>query len=229
MPNPWDRGSARMLEELGFAALATTSAGFGRAIGKDDQEVSRDELVHHVADLVDQIGVPLNVDSEMLFPDQPGGITETVRLLAEAGASGCSIEDYDPSAEAIVDADAAVQAVSEAARACAEHGIVLTARCESHLYGGTDVEDTLRRLTLYREAGAGCVYAPGLSDAASIQRVLSEVGGPVNVLAIPGTPELATLAALGVRVSLGSVLFNAAYGTLKSTAKAFIQPSFVRP
>ena len=93
MPNPWDRGSARILQEMGFSALATTSAGLARSIGKDDQEVTRDELVAHVADLAAYIEVPLNVDSERLFPQDDGGIDETVRLLADAGAAGCSIEE----------------------------------------------------------------------------------------------------------------------------------------
>ena len=91
MPNPWDRGSARILQDLGFKALATTSAGFARSIGKNDQQITRDELVTHVAELTAVLEIPLNIDSERLFPDDPGGITETVRLLAEAGASGCSI------------------------------------------------------------------------------------------------------------------------------------------
>src|SRR4051794_12525992 len=102
MPNPWDRGSARILQEVGFRALATTSAGFARSIGKNDQQVTRDELVAHVAELTSVLDIPLNVDSERLFPDDAGGITETVRLLAEAGAAGCSIEDFRPSTRSIV-------------------------------------------------------------------------------------------------------------------------------
>ena len=99
MPNPWDAGSARLLETLGFEALATTSAGFAWSLGKMDQQVTRDELVAHVASLTAVTSVPLNVDSERLYPDDPGGVAETVRLLGEAGASGCSIEDYDPAAD----------------------------------------------------------------------------------------------------------------------------------
>ena len=99
MPNPWDVGSARLLETVGFEALATTSQGFAWAIGKLDQQVTRSELVAHVEELVAATTVPLNVDSERLFPDDPGGVAETVRLLGEAGAAGCSIEDYDPDAE----------------------------------------------------------------------------------------------------------------------------------
>ena len=96
MPNPWDRGSALQLEKLGFKALATTSAGLGRSIGKDDQQVTRPELIQHVAELTEVLTVPLSVDSERLYPGDAGGIAVTVRMLADAGAAGCSIEDYDP-------------------------------------------------------------------------------------------------------------------------------------
>ncbi len=103
MPNPWDVGSARLLETLGFPALATTSAGFAWSLGKPDQQVTRDELVAHVEAVAASVSVPLNVDSERLYPDEPGGVAETVRLLAEAGAAGCSIEDYDPASGEIDD------------------------------------------------------------------------------------------------------------------------------
>lgn len=212
MPNAWDRGSARALESAGFDAIASTSAGFGRSIGRDDQQTTRDELVAHVAELASVLRVPLSVDGEALFPDQPGGIVETVRLLAEAGAAGCSIEDYDPQAEAIVGFDDAVAAVREAADACRAHDLVLTARAENHLYGVEDLGDTIGRLTAYREAGAEVVYAPGLVDAADIERLVREVGAPVNVLAMPGTPSVSELAALGVRrVSTGGALQTTAY------------------
>ena len=219
MPNPWDRGSARILEEIGFPALATTSAGFGRAIGKDDQEVTRDELVRHVADLTAFITVPLNVDSERLFPDEPGGIAETVRLLAEAGAAGCSIEDYQPATDSIDPIGAAVEAVTAAAEACAEHGLVLTARAENHLYGFDDLEDTIERLTAYREGGAEVLYVPGLSQESDIARVVA-LGKPVNVLALPSGPSVSEMGSLGVRrVSTGSALFKVSYATLRSAAQ----------
>lgn len=135
MPNPWDRGSALTLQDMGFLALATTSAGLGRALGKDDQEVTRDELLRHVSDLTSVLEVPLNVDGERLFPEDPGGISETVRLLANAGAAGCSIEDYSPAVGSIDALQKAVGAVEIAAHACRQHGVVLTARAENHLYG----------------------------------------------------------------------------------------------
>lgn len=223
MPNPWDRGSALVLEEMGFPALATTSAGLGRSLGKDDQQVTRDELVSHVADLTGVLSVPLNVDSERLFPDDSGGIADTVRMLADAGAAGCSIEDYDPAAGSIVDVSAAVEAVEEAARACAGSGLVLTARAENHLYGANDLNDTIQRLIAFRDAGADVVYAPGLVASEDIQRVVSEAGAPVNVLAHPFGPIIEELGALGVRrVSTGSALFNATRRTLQAAARELL-------
>src|SRR5712691_7685375 len=117
MPNPWDVGSARLLASLGFPALATTSAGFAWTLGKLDQHVTRDELVAHVAALAEATPLPLNVDSERGFPDAPGGVPETVRLLADAGAAGFSIEDYDPDADRIDAVEVAAARVAAAAEA----------------------------------------------------------------------------------------------------------------
>jgi 2-methylisocitrate lyase-like PEP mutase family enzyme len=223
MPNPWDRGSARILADLGFKALATTSAGFARSIGKNDQQVTRDELVTHVAELTAVLDIPLNVDSECLFPDDPGGITETVRLLAEAGASGCSIEDFRPMVGSIISIGDATEAVREAAAACREHGVVLTARCENLLYAAGDLDDTIARLIAYREAGAEVLYPPGLVEAADITRVVTEVGAPVNVLAFPGSPPIDQLAELGVRrVSTGGALQTNAYKAMRRDAEALL-------
>lgn len=222
LPNPWDRGSARMLQEAGAKALATTSAGFGRAIGKDDQEVTRDELVAHVADLTEFVDVPLNVDSERLFPGDPGGITRTVEMLAAAGAAGVSIEDYDPATDSIDEIGVASEAVREAVEACARHDIVLTARCENHLYGRGDLDDTVTRLLAYRDAGAEVLYAPGIIDESELELLADAVDRPLNVLALPGTPPLDRLAELGIRrASTGSIIFNAAAAAARSTAAEF--------
>jgi 2-methylisocitrate lyase-like PEP mutase family enzyme len=212
MPNPWDVGSARLLESLGFPALATTSSGFAASLGRLDQHVSREELVVHVAAITAATSVPLNVDSENCFPDAPGGVGETVRLLEAAGAAGCSIEDYDPRGDRIEELEVAVARVAEAADAA--DGLVVTARCENFLHGRPDLDETIARLVAYRDAGAHCVYAPGLRDLGDISRVVGAVGVPVNVLLLPTGPSTSELESAGVRrVSTGGAIAAAAYGT----------------
>ena len=220
MPNPWDVGSARLLERLGFPALATTSAGFAWSLGKPDQQVTRHELVDHVAAVAAAVSIPLNVDSERLYPGEPGGIAETVRLLAEAGAAGCSIEDYNPGTGAIDDVAGAAARVAEAADAAHEAGMVLTGRCEHHIRGVDDLGGTIQRLIAYRDAGADCLYAPGLTGLEEIRRVVDEVAAPINVLALPAVPPMGDLEAIGVRrISTGSLLAGTAYGALVSGAQ----------
>ena len=222
MPNPWDVGSTRLLTSLGFEALATTSAGLAWTLGRNDQHVTRDELVAHVGELAAATPLPLSVDSERCFADDLDGVAETVALLAAAGASGCSIEDYDPATDSIDDADRAAERVAAAADAAhrLDDPMVLTARAENHLHGVDDLDDTIGRLSAYRDAGADAVYAPGLRDPSHIARVVEAVGIPVNVLALPGAPSVPELASLGVRrVSTGSLLASAAYGALVAGAR----------
>lgn len=222
MPNPWDAGSARLLASLGFEALATTSQGFAWSLGLLDQEVARDELVAHVRDLSAATDLPLNVDSERCYPDDPGGIAETVALLAEAGGAGFSIEDYDPAADRIDDIGLAADRVRAAAKAnrSLPTPMVLTGRAENHIRGVQDLDDTIARLIAYRDAGADAVYAPGLRAIEDIRAVVAAVRCPVNVLSIPGTPSIAELAAAGVRrVSTGSALASRAFGALYASAK----------
>jgi 2-methylisocitrate lyase-like PEP mutase family enzyme len=220
MPNPWDEGSARLLAASGFPALATTSAGFAWTLGRNDQQVTRDELVAHVARLAAATDVPLSVDSERCFADDPAGVAETVRLLAAAGAAGCSIEDYDPATGRIGAIGPAAERVAAAAAAAHEGDpLVLTARAENYLHAAGDLADTIARLVAYRAAGADVLYAPGLTDAADIRAVVAAVAAPVNVLALPGAPSVAELGALGVRrISTGSLLAGAAYGALLAGA-----------
>ena len=215
MPNPWDVGSAKLLAHLGFEALATTSAGFAWAVGKLDQRVTRDELVAHVAALAEATPLPLNVDSERCYPDDPGGVAETVSMLADAGAAGFSIEDYDPAAGRIDDVGLAGERVAIAAEAAHDRSdpLVLTGRAENHIRGVDDLDDTIARLVAYRDAGADCVYAPGLRDLDQIRTVVEAVGIPVNVLALRGAPTVAELESVGVRrVSTGGGLAAMAYG-----------------
>jgi len=226
MPNPWDIGSAKLLAECGFQALATTSAGYAWALGKLDQQVTRDELVEHVACVAEATSLPLNVDSERCYPDDPGGVAETVRLLAEAGAAGFSIEDWNPATGRIDDLEVAAERVAiaaEAAHALAEP-MVLTGRAENHLHGVDDLDDTIARLAAYREAGADAVYAPWLTGLDRIAAVVEAVGVPVNVLAVPGGPTIAELASVGVRrVSTGSLLAAFAYGALVTGANELLE------
>ena len=224
LPNPWDVGSARLLETLGFPALATTSSGLAASLGKLDQQVARDELVAHVAAVTAAVGVPLNVDAERCFADSPAGIAETVDLLAEAGAAGISIEDYDPINAQVETLKVGAERVAAAADACRRHGIVLTARAENHLYGHDDLDDTIERLRAYQKAGADVLYAPGLRAAADIARVVESVPAPVNVLAVADAPPVSELAALGVRrVSTGGALAWAAYGALRDAARELLE------
>jgi 2-methylisocitrate lyase-like PEP mutase family enzyme len=225
MPNPWDVGSAKLLESLGFEALATTSSGLAWSLGKLDQTVTRDELLTHVRTLTAATSVPLNVDSERCYPDDPGGVAQTVAMLAEGGAAGCSIEDYEPKRDAIEEVGLAVERVADAARAAhdLDPPLVLTARCESHLHGIADLDDTIGRLIAYRDAGADVVYAPGLTDLEQISTLVGAVGVPVNVLALPAAPSVGELASVGVRrVSIGGSLARAAYGALVAGAEELL-------
>jgi len=225
MPNPWDVGSARLLASCGFEALATTSAGLAWSLGKLDHSVSRAELTAHVASLADATSLPLNVDSERCYPDDPGGVAETVALLADAGAAGFSIEDYDPATDSIDDLEVAAARVAVAAEAAHRlpNPMVLTGRAENHIRGVDDLDDTIARLIAYRDAGADAVYAPGLHDIDRIAAVVEAVGVPVNVVALPNGPILAELASVGVRrASTGSSLAGSAYGALMAGARELL-------
>jgi 2-methylisocitrate lyase-like PEP mutase family enzyme len=222
MPNPWDVGSARLLASAGFEALATTSAGFAWSLGRLDQNVSRDELVAHVALLAGATDLPLNVDSERCYPDDPGGVARTVDLLAEAGAAGFSIEDYNPDTGAMDDVAAAAERVAEAAEASRKQDepLVLTGRAENHIRGVDNLDDTIARLIAYRDAGADVVYAPGLTELEQIARVVEAVQVPLNVLALPAGPSRDELAFAGVRrISTGSLLAGVSYGALLEGAR----------
>jgi len=225
MPNPWDAGSAKLLAGCGVEALATTSAGFAWTLGRLDGRVAREELVAHVAQVAAATPLPLNVDSERCFPDDPGGVAETVRLLGAAGAAGCSIEDWNPVEGRIEDVGLATERVAEAAQAARgfDPPMIVTGRCENHLHGVDDLDDTIARLVAYRDAGADCLYAPWLSSIDQIEAVVDAVAVPVNVLATPATPPVPELARVGVRrVSTGSLLASAAYGALLAGARELL-------
>lgn len=219
MPNAWDVGSARILEALGFPAIATTSSGHAASLGRMDGQVTLDELVVHATALAAAVDIPVSVDAERCFADDAEGVAATVARIAETGAAGISIEDFDP-ASGIEGFGMAVERVTAAVRAAQDAGLVLTARAENHLRGVDDLDDTIRRLVAYRDAGADCVYAPGLRDLGDIARVVRESDAPVNVLALPGGPPVTQLAEIGVRrVSTGGALAFAAYGALAAGAR----------
>lgn len=223
MPNPHDKGACRILTALGFKALATTSGGFAASMGRHDMTASRTELLDHVRSLREATHLPLNVDAEQCFPTSSGGVAETVELLAAAGAAGCSIEDWNPHTKEVENLSIFVDRVSEAAAAADRVGLVLTARAENHLRGRDDVDDTVLRLCAYRDAGAHVLYAPGLRELGTIERVVAECGAPVNVLLMPGGPSVRKLADVGVRrVSVGSSLARIAYGSLYRAAKRLL-------
>jgi len=218
IPNPFDMGSARLLEHLGFEALATTSSGFAATLGRNDQHTTRAELVDHVRAMCAAVSLPVNVDAEACFPLEPGGVGETVELFAEAGAAGVSIEDFDHTTNAILPIDEASARVAQAVGAARPHGVVITARAEALLYGSTDTDDVIARLHAYREAGADVLHAPGVKSAGEIRRVV-DVGLPVNVLAMPGVPSASELSSLGVRrISTGGALAWSAYGAFLRAA-----------
>lgn len=219
LPNPWDVGSAVMLEGMGFLALATTSAGLATTLGKSDYEVTFDELCAHVEEMAGALSVPLSIDSERMFADTPSQVSEHVDMLISLGAAGVSIEDYDPAADDIDD----ITTASERVAAAAGRGVVLTARAENHLHGIDDLDDTIERLCSYRAAGADVVYAPGLKSEVAIARVVAEVDCPVNVLLLPTGPVPTRLAELGVRrASTGATLARVAYRAAELHARELL-------
>lgn len=224
IPNPWDAGSARMLEHLQFEALATTSMGYAFSSGKLDGAVGREEMLAHIASIVAATTLPVSADLEKGYGDDPETAAETIRLAAQAGAIGGSIEDAsgrpgDPIFEKERAAER-VRAAAEAARAL-PFAFTLTGRAENYLHGRPDLKDTIARLQAYQEAGADVLYAPGLATREEIAEVVRSVNRPVNVLmGLRGVQlSLAELSELGVkRVSVGSSLYRAALGAFLRAA-----------
>jgi 2-methylisocitrate lyase-like PEP mutase family enzyme len=222
IPNPWDAGSAKLLESLGFAALATTSSGFAATLGRPDGSVSREEAIAHGAAIATAASVPVSADLEDCYADEPDGVAETVRLAIKAGLAGCSVEDFTrDGGGSIFDRGRATDRVTAAAEAAhAGHGrLVLTARSENYLRGRPDLADTIERLQAYQEAGADVLYAPALTSIDDIRQVIRSVDRPVNVLATAGGPGVAELAEAGVhRISVGGAFAFAALGAMVDAA-----------
>jgi 2-methylisocitrate lyase-like PEP mutase family enzyme len=207
IPNPWDAGSARILAELGFRALASTSSGFAFTLGRRDGDASLDEVIEHVRMLVGATNLPVSVDLENGYGREPGAAAAAVIRAAEAGAVGGSIEDYDPAGE-IYGLDHAldrVAAACEAARGL-HFPFMVTARAENHIRGKPDLDDTIARLQAYERAGADVLYAPGLQSGEEIRAVCEATSKPVNVLAHAGLSLEEITAAGAQRVSVGGSL-----------------------
>jgi 2-methylisocitrate lyase-like PEP mutase family enzyme len=205
IPNPWDAGSARVLEALGFEALATTSSGFAFTLGRLDGEVTLDEVASHVSALDAATELPVSVDLEDGFGPEPEDAARAVTRAAEAGAVGGSIEDYDRGGR-IYDREHAAERVAAAAEAVAGLGFVLTGRAENHIRDNPVLDDTIARLQSYEAAGADVLYAPGLRTVDEIRTVCNAVSKPVNVLAVPSLSFAAIAEAGAQRVSVGGAL-----------------------
>ena len=224
IPNPWDVGTARLLAQLGFKALATTSAGLAFSLGLPDNAISREQVLDHLRSLTAATDLPVSADLENGFGDAPEEVARTIQLAAEAGIVGGSIEDATGRAgDPIYSRDFAVErirAAVEAARA-QPFAFTLTARAENHLHGRNDLADTIARLQAYQEAGADVLYAPGLASREDIATVLREIDRPLNVLMGLGavTLDAQTLFGLGVRrISVGGSLARAAMGAFLRAA-----------
>jgi methylisocitrate lyase len=224
MPNPWDAGSARALQQLGFEALATTSAGHAWTLGRADNQVRLDEALEHLRAVAGAVDVPVNADFEGGFADDPDQVAANVELAAATGIAGLSIEDSTGDAEEpLYPFELAVERIRAARRAIDESGtgIVLTGRSEGFVVGRPDLEETIRRLQAYAEAGADCLYAPRLDTAAQVSAIVAAVSPkPVNMLANTPSVTVAEAASLGVRrISTGGTLARTAWGGFLAAAQ----------
>ncbi|WP_374664405.1 oxaloacetate decarboxylase [Ramlibacter sp.] len=229
LPNPWDVGSARALQLLGFKAIASTSSGLAWSQGRPDNQVSRAVVLAHLRDLVAATDLPVNADFEGGFADTPDGVAESVRMAVETGVAGLSIEDSTGDADqplrAIDDAVARLRAARAAIDATGTRTL-LVGRAENFIVGRPDLADAITRLRAYSEAGADCLYAPGIRTREQIEAVVAAVAPkPVNLLVgWPSDLTVADYAAMGVRrISVGGALARAAWGGFLRTAKGLAE------
>jgi 2-methylisocitrate lyase-like PEP mutase family enzyme len=228
LPNAWDVASARIFEEAGFPAIATTSAGIAFSLGyPDGQQISREEMIARIGRIVRAVKVPVTADVEWGYGSTPEEVVRTTRELIDAGAVGMNLEDTTGDANQpllkLEDAVMKIKAVKETA-AQTRAPLVINARTDIYLLTGgdpeADYEEAVRRLLAYRDAGADCVFAPGLKDAETIRRLVKAVQCPLNILAVPGTPPIEELQRLGVaRVSIGSGFMRATLTALRGMAE----------
>jgi 2-methylisocitrate lyase-like PEP mutase family enzyme len=224
IPNPWDGGTARVFEALGFEALATTSSGFAFTLGRADGQVTLDEVVEHVKVLVEACGLPVSVDLENGYGSAPEHAARAIEAVATVGAVGGSIEDWEESA-GLYDVGHAAERIAAAAQVAREQPFpfTLTARAENHIRGNPNLDDTIARLRAYEEAGADVLYAPGLADAEQIAAVTSAVSRPVNVLALPSLSVREIADAGARRISVGGSLTWAATEALGDVATRMLE------
>jgi len=234
MPNPWDVGSARALEQMGFTALATTSAGFAWTLGRADNQVALDEALEHLRLVADAVTVPVNADFQGGFADDPQQVSANVELAVATGIAGLSIEDSTgDDAEPLYEFDLAVERVQAARQAIDESGtgVVLTGRSEGFVCGRPDIDETIRRLRAYADAGADCLYAPRIDNVEHIAAIVSAVSPkPVNLLINAPFITVTEAANLGVRrISVGGTLARAAWrGFLEAANEIADEGTFSR-
>lgn len=224
MPNPWDAGSARALEQLGFPALATTSSGFAWTVGRADNQITLDQSLEHLRVVAEAVRVPVNADFEGGFAVDPDGVGDNVRLAASTGVAGLSIEDSSgDDSDPLFDFELSVKRVRAARQAIDESGtgIVLTARSEGFVVGRPDLDETIRRLQAYADAGADCLYAPRIDSTDHVTAIVSAVSPkPVNLLVNAPFTTVAEAARLGVRrISVGGTLARTAWGGFLDAAR----------
>ena len=220
LPNPWDGGSAIRLAKLGFAALASTSAGAAWALGKEDGEMTVEEVLAHLAFLVGVTDLPVNADFEAGFADTPEGVGVNVARCIETGVAGLSVEDRD--GDRLYPLDVAVEGMRAARGAIDRSGqdVVLVGRCEAYLMHRLDLDEVVARLRAYAAAGADCLYAPGLKTLADIARVVDAVDRPVNANLTGTDLSVADMAGVGVRrVSVGAALARETYAAFDRHAE----------
>ena len=231
LPNPWDVGSAKYLQAIGFKALASTSSGFAWSHGHADNRMSRDRILEHLSELEESTDIPINADFESGFAPDAAGVGENVRLAVGTGVAGLSIEDSTGDAkQPLYDETTAVERVRAARKAIDATGgdTLLVGRCECFLVGQPDIELAVRRLKAYANAGADCLYAPGLVSEAHIRTVVDAVAPkPVNLLLGWHDIDLVKATALGVRrISIGGALARAAWGGFERAAKRMLEGRF---
>ncbi|HWG07266.1 MAG TPA: isocitrate lyase/phosphoenolpyruvate mutase family protein, partial [Beijerinckiaceae bacterium] len=230
LPNPWDRGSARLLQHMGFEALASTSSGFAWSMGRPDYKVGREDVLRHLTDLCASVDLPVNADFESGFADEPEGVAENVRGAIDTGIAGLSIEDRKPDGKSLHDLPFAVERIKAARAAIDSSGesVILVARAEIMLRDPTALRPALDKLVAFADAGADCLYAPGVKSKDDIAALVRAVAPkPLNVLMSGPGLSVAELAELGVRrISVGGALARVAWAAMQAAAEAIKTGSF---